>query len=157
MKEFLPAIEWLEKGYDLRDAITDGWRSKLDPSDPYGPVPQNLDLNTYRRDFYQILGGPTCGDYLRNLCEENGETCTHPEHDNHIECFCFGGVPGFIHGPEWTAEDEQKWLKFGSYRGGTDRYGEYLQEVHPYIWVPGFDDNPNNTDWWKEDAEKQAA
>ena len=148
LKEFSPAVEWLEKGYDTRDEITDGWRSKLDPTEFHSTIPLGLDLNTYRRDFYQILGVPTCGDYLRNLCEEDGERCTHPEHDDYVDCYCFGGTPAFIHGPEWTAEDDHKWLKFGSYRGGSDRYMEYLKTVHAYMWVPNFDDKPNNTDWW---------
>lgn len=158
IKEFLPAVEWLERNYDKRDQVQNAWRCKLDPPAPgrhvYDDVDPDLDLNQYRRGPYQILDTGNCGDYLRDLCEESGGVrCTHPDHDAYVDCYCFGGTPQYILGMSWTAENEKHYLKSGNYRGSTDEYQKYLQKAHPWIWTEGFDNKPNNTDWWKEDGE----
>lgn len=155
LKEFLPAIEWLERRYDDRDQIDGAWRIKIDPAPPgqhiYAEVSPNLDLNTYRRGPYQILDGGNCGEYLRDLCEEGGGECDHPDHDDYVDCYCFGGTPQYILGMPWTEEDERRYLKSGNYRGDSRDYTAYLQMHHPWIWTEGFDDKPNDIDWWRED------
>lgn len=151
LKEFLPAVEWLEMDYPGRDAIDNGWRVKP-RLNPDGSHPHEAyDLNTYRRGPFQIFNGPSCGAPMSTICEDaNAQECTCGDHQGrYMECYCFRARPGSISGIEWSEEDEERWLKFGAYFGVQEREHKYLEAVHPYVFEFGFDDRPNNTDWWK--------
>jgi len=148
LKEFRPAVEWLERNYDIRDRTSNGWRHKLDPLED--AIPEGMDLNCYRRGPFQLLGEPSCGDSLRAICEESrGEgVCTHPEHDRLVDCFCFRGTPAMIQGLTWTSSDERSWLRYGNYRGDIT---QYIRNNHPYVYDKGHEDTPNNIIWWEEE------
>ena len=154
IKEFLPAVEWLEQNYDQRSKTYNGWRI------PPGYAPDGSDLhperdrNVFRKGPFQLLLDAMCGEPLWESCyESTGEVCTHEEHQTLVQCWCFGGHPGRVLGLEWTSEDEEKWLKFGSFQGVPERHTDYLRKAHEYLWQDGYynDDTPNNTEWWKEE------
>src|SRR5688572_7303 len=135
LKEFLPAVEWLELDYDYRSREDMGWKSKsrYNPDGTYGHP--ELDLNTYRRGPYQVLDDNVCGDFLADICTEGtGSSCDHEDHQRYVECYCLQSVPGAILGLPWTEEDERLWLTQGEYRGDPEVFSKYTRSVHPYIY-----------------------
>jgi hypothetical protein len=153
-KEYLPAVEWLEMDYSVRDEKEGGWQTKPRHNPDGSYAHPERDLNTYRRGLYQILDTGNCGEYLRDICESsNGRECSHPDHNSRMECYCFPSRPGVILGLEWTEEDEERWLKIGTYLGVREREDEYLSSVHSYIYDFRNDDKPNVLiDWEGEGA-----
>lgn len=156
IKEFLPAVKWLEQDYDYRSKADGGWRSKP----RYGPdgshLHPELDLNQYRRGFYQLLDAPMCGEHIRDLCEDDtGERCYHSEHDFVNKCWCCMN-PGAIQNLPWTEEDEKEWLENGNYTGQHEKFRDYMREAHAYLFDDDEDDQPNDIDWWKEEVSAAA-
>jgi hypothetical protein len=163
IKEFLPAIEWLEQDYDFRDEASyergyqSGWRAKP-RYNPDGTCPHpERDANLFRRGPYQIIDMPMCGEYLADICEEDtGVPCTHGEHQEHVKCWCLNS-PSFIQGLPWTKDDEKEWLEAGNYTGHPARFSIYLRTEHPYLFDHNWDDRPNDIHFWKEEEESAAA
>lgn len=151
IKEFLPAVEWLEQDYESREKSYRGWRHPSDSNPDGSPLHPERDRNVFRRGPYQLLDDNMCDETLWEVCEENtGQKCLHKEHQEKIRCWCLQGNPGAITGLEWTEEDENHWLTRHEYQGEPERYSKYLHSVHPYLWDHAYDDKPNDIDWWKD-------
>lgn len=152
IKEFLPAVEWLESDYDYRDKRENAWRSKprYNPDGSY--VGNDVDQNIYRRGPFQLLDDCICGERLSDICEENNDDpCTHEEHQYTVKCYCFSQLPMTITGLPWTEEDEKAWMERMDYRGNLYRVDRYLRETHSYAYKGLSNDRANNTEWWREE------
>lgn len=146
IKDFLPAIDWLEQDYEGRN-----WRVKPHRNPDWTAAHPEMDQNIYRRGPFQILDTSYCGESLADMCtEREGRVCDHGEHDGTVECWCLPTLPAYIWGLSWTEDDEHVWLTEGHRYGDGERHSKYLRAAHPYAY--GEDERPNNVDWWKEDG-----
>lgn len=131
-----PAVRWLERDYNQRSGPDWGVPPRL-PSN--GVEDWSYTPPVYRKGLFQLLDS-------EELCG-----ATNPESEL-TDCYCYS-TPAQVCGMEWTAEDDERWLKYEDYRGDEEAWYAYMRKAHSYMYDAHKVDEglgPNNLTFWEE-------